>query len=334
MPATTYGSISQRTAAWVAREMLSHAEPILVLSKFGASKPIPKNRAKSVEFRRPIPFDVNTTTQLVTEGVTPSAAQMQYEDVSVSLSQYARLVEITDVVNDMAEDPVLKDSAMLVGENMAELVEVIIWEAIRGGTSVVYANGTSRSAVNTPISLDDVRLATRSLRANRAKPITRILDSSPNWNTRAVEGGFVAIGHTDLEADIRNLPGFIPVADYGSRQPLCPEELGTVESVRFILSPVLTAFADAGGAAGTTVLSTSGTSADVYPLIVLAREAFGLVPLKGMYAVEPTVINPGVKDKSDPLGQRGYVGAKMYFAALILNNDWMTRVESAASDLV
>jgi len=48
MATTTYGSISQRTAAWAATEMLQHAEPILVLSKFGQSKPLPKNKADTV----------------------------------------------------------------------------------------------------------------------------------------------------------------------------------------------------------------------------------------------------------------------------------------------
>jgi N4-gp56 family major capsid protein len=329
---TTYGSISQRTAAWAAREMLSHAEPVLVLSKFGASKPLPSNKAKTATWRRPIPFEVSTTNMLLTEGVTPSAVQMQYEDVSATLSQYGRLVEITDHVQDLAEDPVLKDAAMMVGENMAELIEVIIWGAIKAGTSVIYANGTARTDVNTVVSLDDIRLAVRSLRSNRGKPITRILDSSPDYNTKPVEAGFVAVGHTDLEADIRNLTGFTPVAQYGSRQPLCPEEIGAVESVRFVLSPVLTAYPDAGGAKGTHK-STSGTSADVYPLVILAREAYGLVPLKGKYAITPTVINPGTVDKSDPLGQRGYVGAKTYFTALILNNAWIQRIECAVDDL-
>lgn len=331
---TTYGSISQRTAAWAAREMLSHAEPVLVLSKFGQSKPIPTNTANNAKFRRPIPFEVSTTTQLLTEGVTPTAVQMQYEDVSVTLKQYGRLVEITDQVADMSEDPVLKDAAKLVGENMAELVETIIWNAIKAGTSVIYANGTARTDVNTVLSLDDIRLAVRTLRANRGKPITSILGGSPNYSTKPVEGGYVALAHTDCEADIRNLTGFIPVAEYGSRQPLCPEELGSVESVRFILSPVLTSFADAGGAHGGVVKSTSGTSADVYPIVVLAREAYGLVPLKGKYSLTPSVINPGQVSKSDPLGQRGFVGAKTYFEALILNNDWIQRIEVGVSDLV
>ena len=45
---TDYGQISQRTAAWAATEMLSHAEPIIVLGKFGQTKPIPKNTADNV----------------------------------------------------------------------------------------------------------------------------------------------------------------------------------------------------------------------------------------------------------------------------------------------
>ncbi|MCD6006904.1 hypothetical protein [Halomonas sp. IOP_31] len=48
MPNTTYGDISQRTAAWAATDQLNHAEPILVLSKFGQSKPLPKNKADTV----------------------------------------------------------------------------------------------------------------------------------------------------------------------------------------------------------------------------------------------------------------------------------------------
>lgn len=332
MAITNYGSVSQRTAAWAAREMLSHAEPVLVLSKFGAGKPLPSNRARTATFRRPIPFAVNTTTQLLTEGVTPPSVQMQYEDVSVTLNQYGRLAEITDVVNDLAEDPVLKDAAMMVGENMAELIETVIWNTVKAGTSVIYANGSARNAVNTVITLNKLRLATRTLRANRGKPITRILDGSPDYLTRPIEGGFIAVAHTDLEADIRNLAGFIPVANYGSRTPICPEELGSVESVRFVLSPVLTSFADAGGAAG-SMKSTSGSNADVYPVLLLAREAFGMVPLKGMYSIDPTVINPGQKDKSDPLGQRGYVGAKTYFNALILNNAWIQRIECAVTAL-
>jgi hypothetical protein len=60
MSVTNYGTISQRTAAYVAREMLAHAEPVIVLQKLAQTKPIPQNTADTVKFRRPVPFSANT----------------------------------------------------------------------------------------------------------------------------------------------------------------------------------------------------------------------------------------------------------------------------------
>lgn len=86
MSATTYSSISQRTNVYAEVKMLEHAEPILVLEKFAQTKPLPKNKSETIEFRRPVPFPVEPT-ELV-EGVTPPAKQMTYDDVSVTMGQY------------------------------------------------------------------------------------------------------------------------------------------------------------------------------------------------------------------------------------------------------
>ncbi|WP_404466261.1 N4-gp56 family major capsid protein [Vreelandella aquamarina] len=329
MSRTTYGDISQRTAAWAAAEMLAHAEPILVLSKFGQSKPMPKNKADTVKFRRPVPFVIPNTP--LAEGVTPTAQQMQYEDVEVQLKQWGAWVEITDVVNDLAEDPVLADASMLCGEQGAETVEVQTWGAIRAGTNVFYANGAARSAVNTKISLSKQRAVTRALKAQRAKKVTSMVSASPNYSTEPLDAAFIAFAHTDLEADIRDMTGFVPTEKYGSMKAL-PYEIGKVEDVRYILSPVLDKFANAGGAAGEMV-STSGTNADVYPVVYIAKESYGLVPLKGKNAMTPKVLNPDIPRGGDPLGQRGSVGWKTYFVALILNEAWLARMEVAASEL-
>ena len=90
--------ISQRTAAYAEKTMLEHAEPILVLEKFATPKPLPRNTADNVKFRRPIPYAVSTTQ--LAEGVTPVPKQMQYEDVPVTLGQYGDVIEITDKVFD------------------------------------------------------------------------------------------------------------------------------------------------------------------------------------------------------------------------------------------
>lgn len=329
---TTYGDINQRTAAYAATEMLSHAEPVIILGKFGMTKPMPKNKADTVKFRRPIPFSAATTP--LVEGVTPSAQQMSYEDVTATLAQYGKPIEITDVVADLAEDPVLKDASMLAGEQAGLTTEMVTYGKVKAGTNVFYANGTARTDVNTAISLTKQRAVTRALKAQKAAKITRILDGSPNYGTSAIEASYVAVAHTDLESDIRGMAGFISVANYGSRQPICPEEIGSVEDVRYVLSPELSPFQAGGAAVGASgMVADDATNVDVYPVLYFGKEAFGTVPLKGANAIVPMVINPGTPSKSDPLGQRGYVSWKAWHTAVILNQTWMARLEVGVTSL-
>ena len=329
MAITTYAGLSQRTTAYAAKEMLAHAEPILCLSKFGMTKPMPKNKANVIKFRRPVPLAVATTP--LTEGTTPTSQALSYEDVTVTLSQFGNVVEITDVVADLAEDPVLKDAAMLCGEQAGETIETLMWGVIQGGTNVFYNNGAARNAVNTAITLVKQRAITRQIKSERGKKITSMISSSVKYGTEAVAPAYIAFAHTDLESDIRELAGFTPTEKYGSMKAL-PYEIGKIEDVRYILTPVLSSIPNAGGAKGSMV-STGGTSADVYPVIYVAKDAYGHVALKGAEAISPSIINPGQLDKSDPLGQKGMVGWKTYHKSFIANQAWMARLECAATAL-
>lgn len=327
---TNYGDVTPRIGAYAAAKMLAHAQPVLVLSKMGQTRPMPQNKGQTIKFRRPVPFAPATTP--LSEGVTPASQKMVYADVEATLAQYGAWVEITDVIADTHEDPVLNDAAMLCGEQAAETIEDLIYGVLKAGTAVGYANGTARNAVNTAISLDKQRMVTRVLKAQRAKKMTSILDGSIKISTTPIEASFVGVAHTDLEPDIRGLPGFTPVAEYGSRQPILPEEVGSVEDVRYVLSPMLDAWADAGGAAG-SMISTTGTNADVYPVLYLAKEAYGVVPLKGKESMKPMILQPNTPRGGDPMGQLGSVAWKTWHTSLILNQSWMYRLEVAATAL-
>lgn len=333
MATTTYGSLSQRTAAFAMVEALSHAEPIVVLGKFGMPKPVPKNKAETVKFRRAIPFGANTTP--LTEGSAPTAKAITYEDVSMTLAQFGDVAEITDKVADLAEDPVLKDGMQLAGEQAAETVEAVTWGVLKGGTNVIYTNGTTRVGLNTALTgttgRDKLRLVKRTLKSARAKTITKILDASPKIATKPVQASYVAFCHTDVDADLRGIPGFISVEEYGSRQVLCDEEIGSFEGIRFIASPMLSRIENAGAATFTGMLG--GTAGHVYQIVVVAKEAYGLCPLKGAGAIHPMVLNPGVPRGGDPLGQKGTIGWKTWFNAVRLNELWMVRIECLVSAL-
>jgi N4-gp56 family major capsid protein len=332
MAITAYGDsgISQRTNVYAERQMLRFAKPVMVLEKLAVTKPMPKNKSDTIRFRRPRIFTAATTP--LVEGVTPTETQFSYEDVSATLKQYGQVIVITDKIEDLHEDPVLNDAAMQAGLNIGRTIEALNYGVVKAGTAVYYANGAARTDVNTPITLTKQRAVLRSLKSLKADKITRSLSPSSEYGTRAVEAAYVAVAHTDVESDIRNLPGFKTVSEYGTRSPISDYEIGSVEDVRYVLSPDLAPFTDAGGAKGSMV-STTGTSADVYPIIYFGQDAWGTVALRGAGAISPTIIPVNQKTKDDPLGQRGYVGWKTYHAAVILNQAWMARLEVAVTAL-
>lgn len=329
---SNYGDLTPRIGAYAEKKMLEHAEPILVLNKLGDLHPMPKNTGEVIKFRAPVPLALALTP--LTEGVRPTATNFRYRDVEDTLKQYGAWMQLTDKVADLHEDPVGANMAMMAGEQAAETIEVVTYGKIIAGTNAIYANGAARVAVNTPLTLGKQRLATRFLMAQRAKRITSILSGSVNYASSPIEAAYVAICHTDIVSSVRKMADFVPVAKYGNRQPICAEEIGSVEDVRYIASPLFEPWKDAGGSPGTTVLSTSGSKADVYPVLVLGQKAYGVIALKGTKdaggAIKPMVRQPGTPSQGDELGQLGSVAWKTWYTAKILNDAWICRIEVAA----
>lgn len=322
-------------------EILAHAMPVEVLGITGMQKQMPKNNSDTVVFRRWLPFGgtdnkwitgANVSTfagdHVTQEGVTPSADTLSPTDVTVTLAQYSVLYSVTDKTVDLYEDDVASEMKKQTGERMGLVREMVRYGALKAATNLFYAGGTTVATTDETLSLNFLRKIARSLLANHAKQITGILAPSPNFATAPVEAGFLVFVHTDMEPAIRDLPGFKHVSEYGSRKVIHEMEVGSVERFRFIVSPELAPILGANGvtaAVGSTGLLDSASSGyvDVYPCIVVAEDAWGQVALRGMDSIDVTYLPPGQKDKNDPLGQRGYIGAKTYMAASVLNNGWM-----------
>lgn len=338
-----YGDISPRTAAYVVKDLLKRAIPYMVIEKFGQQYPIPQNSTRNAKFRRYFltgatgsAGDGNAANAFFTplsltpllEGVTPAGLKLSFQDYVVQLNQFGDFIQITDVVEDTHEDPVLQEATQVMSESAAQTLEAIRYNVLKAGTNVYYANGGARNAVNTAMTLTLQRSVTTALNRQNAKFITQVVASTPNFRTEPVEAAYIALVHPDCETDIRSMSGFIPTKQYGTVTPY-ENEIGAVERVRYLTSTVFSAFADAGGAKG-AMRSTSGTSADVYPILVIARDAYGIVPLRGRDSITPMVVNPKPAP-GDPLGQRGSVGWKAWQAAIILQDAFMVRVEVAAT---
>jgi N4-gp56 family major capsid protein len=327
-------------------EILAHAVPVECLSRQGRQVQMPKNMSDTYVARRFLPYGAtatNATTQntffptatgdrgnvivqahLLAEGVTPAPESIVPMDVSVVVQEYSCLYSFTDKVFDLYEDDIPKQMIKQVGERVTLVNELIMWGVLRSCTNQFYGGtGTTIATVNGPITLGFIRKIVKSLQANHAKPVNAMLRASGDYGTSAVSTGYAVYVHTDAEPDIRDLPGFVPVEKYASGKPM-EFEIGTCERMRFFTSPDLPSFQDAGVAVGTTgLISTSGSNIDVYPFVVVGEDAWSQISVRGINALDPTFLPPGLKTKSDPHGQRGFAGTVWWKAGLVENNGWM-----------
>lgn len=334
-------------------EILAHVMPIEVFGKFGVKKPMPKNSSETVIYRRWLPkgatavtpntWNVQPAEHQLSEGETPVADTVIAQDITVSLVEYGFIYRWSNRVEDLYEDDVPSEIKRLTGERMGLLLEMIRWGQLKACTNVFYPAGvTTRATVISIMTAAVLRLVSRSLQKNLAAKITSILSASTGIGTQPIEAAYVAVCSTDLEKDCRAaLTGFVHISEYGSRQPIHDQELGSWENFRFITSPHLTPILLAGGttAGANTVLAngvpnSAGTeAADIYTTIVLSQDCFGDVALRGKSAMNISSFTAAEKTKDDPLGQRGLIGAQTYFNCVRLNELQMAVIETACSSL-
>lgn len=325
----TYGDISPRTAAYVAAKMLARAEPYKSMANFGQQVAIPKNKTNAVKFRRYNALAPNTTPLI--EGVTPAPDDILPTDVLATLQQYGRYVPVTDVVLDTHEDPILVEYGDIMGEVAGQTQELVIFNAIKAGTNVTFAGGTSRATVSSAVTATELNRALRALKRQNARTQLPAMKASTAVGTLGVRPAFVAFVHPDMQTNLEAIPGWKEVSTYPNVSPW-ENEIGSWKDIRFVASTLYSPFL-AAGASGSTLLTngTTGTGpADVYPIIIVGKNAFGTVTLGGPDAVMPMVSNAKVSD-SDPLAQRAKVGFKMYSTAVVLNDAWMHRIEAGVT---
>lgn len=172
---------------------------------------------------------------------------------------------------------------------------------------------------------------------------------STNIGTSPVRASYYGVCHPDVKEDIRQRTGFKDVVEYGGQTETMPYEFGFLAGVRWCdteVLPIATAITGASTAAGSQTLR--GLSAnggfDVYTSYIYGKESVGSVGLGNMHATTSYEMYdpknpPAVEVVYKPLGTVGQdlynevssLSWKAWFAAKILNANWITKVRSGAS---
>jgi N4-gp56 family major capsid protein len=312
----TLGSLPAEAKQFYERNLLFRARQAQTFYKFGMKTPLRENSGNSVSWRRFNALGMATTP--LSEGVTPTASALSVSEITATVQEYGNYVSITDALDLLAIDKVMTEATDILGQNAGESIEVVIRNVIQSGTNVMYATGSTRgsqSAAN-PLTLNLLRKALINLDANNAKRF-----DGDNSTDKPGMGGYVAFVHPNVVFDIYNDTEMKSVLQQNSNNDgFWTGYIGSIYGVQVYQTTLAPLFAGAGAA-----------GANVYGTLLVAQNAFGVVDVAGRGKYELIVKPLGSAGADDPLDQRGSIGWKGWQAPVILNNNFMVRIESGST---
>lgn len=316
---TTTGTIAREVNNFYDMTLLVRALPYLAHNLFAQVRDIPRKAGTNViKFRRYGSLTANTTA--LTEGVTPTGVALSITDIVATVAQYGDYVTLTDVVEMETKDPILTETAELLGEQAGDSLDQLCRNVLAAGASNQYAStAVSTATVASAMKLNraEVKEAVRTLKGNNARPITKMVNPSTGFNTTAVGKSYIGIVHPDTTYDLDDATGWIPVEKYPNKSNVMPNEVGSLAGVRFIEST------NAYTVAGTLVTTVYGT-------LIFGQNAYAQTRISSE-ALKNIVKPLGSAGTADPLNQRGTSGWKATYVAKVLNANFIILVEHAVS---
>jgi N4-gp56 family major capsid protein len=298
MAITNSTAVAADLQTYLAAQLLIVAERDVVFKRYGMNQPIPANSSKTISFTQY--SKLAQTSTILTEGVTPTDTALATTAITATVDQLGAYVTLTDLAELTVKHPLLQESVYLLGLQAVESIDTIIANVLLAGTQVQYANG--RASRGTLVAGDvmtttEFRKATKLLRRNGAMPFE--------------DGNFVMVIDPGVEADILADTLFVNAASYSQTERLNNAEVGKWLGITVVRSNNLQFVA------GTPNVHTS---------LVFGRNAYAVSDLQNL---QTYVEAPGTT--SDPLHQRRTVGWKVAFKAVILNNNFLLRLETASA---
>lgn len=298
------------------RTMLIRAVAAFVHTRWAQVRDIPQNMGQTIKFRRY--GNLTAATTALTEGVTPAGSQLSITDVVATPLQYGDFVTLTDKLSFTTLDPLLTETAEVLGDQAGDTLDQLCRDVIVAGSVVQYAStATAQGDITASMVLNatEVREAVMTLQIANAKTITRMIDPNDSYNTTPLGACYIGIVHPKTLRDLKGDSSFVPVQKYPSQADVMQDEQGAVDNVRFVMS------------SNAKYLGTVGSSAaPVYATIIFGRDYYGITRVSG--EALRNIIKPlGSAGTSDPLEQRATSGWKATFIAKRLNEAFAVRIE-------
>lgn len=303
MAATTSTTLAADLQTYFSKALLKQAKYRTVLDQFGYKETIPSNSSKTISFTQYA--DLTPVSSTLTEGTPPTDTALAASAITATIDQVGAYVTLTDLAKITPKHPVMQKTIELLGVQGARSYDNFIATVLQAGTAVIYPGAiASRATLTTTsyLTFSDVTKAVVNLRKNGA--------------TEFDDGNFVLVVDPQVEGDLLQDTAFQNVVyrqqpnSHGNE--LYKNAIASFAGVTVVRSNNLG-----------TVTAGSGGTLTGHISYLFGRNAYAVSDLQSM-----EMFQEGPGSVSDPLRQKMTVGWKFGFKSVILNNNFMYRLES------
>lgn len=247
----------------------------------------------------------------LTEGVTPNAEQVSKFDITATVSQYGKVVELSDDVIITVQDQTANEVADMLAQNMASTYDKIVRNMLVATSAQIDClNGVNGNAI-TEVTTTDLELAVDFVTENNGKKLSPNQEGTNAFGTAPVWAAYWMVISTDLRTDFKQLSTFNATADYPRQQSVLESELGACDEVRLVMT--------------SEAYKDNTVSPTVYSNMLFAANAYGRIMIDDQ-SME-MIIKP-LGAGQDPLNQRQTMGWKGRLGSVILDDSWCVNLRS------
>ncbi len=285
------------------RMVLTRVLPAFLYNQFGLDVTMPQHEGDTTKWRR----WSNLVDQLtpLTEGEDPTPLLLSKTDITAVLKEYGALIKTASWRDFTGLTDDNQQMANVLLDNMRSTIDSLARDVLDGtASSTTASNG---SPTGTFLNKTDIDTVVTNLEGQNSIKFKPTIPASTSISTSPIRAAYIAIGHTDQRPRLEAVSGFKHVSSYSDQGPIMEHEFGSTNDVRWLLT--------------TKAPINTTPSPNEYSNIIMAKEFFGNVKIKGNTADGPLVFTPADKTGSG-LRRFSLLGWIQNYAARILNDNF------------
>lgn len=300
--------------------LLEFAKETFIYQQLGKKQRLPRNRGKSVEWRK---FNTMPDADVLREAVIPVGKKLGQSAVHAEITEYGMYYAVSDVLELHHVDPIISEYTERLAYSMGRTYEKIIRNELSTCTNVLYAEVLDESGKVESQPQTRQALKTALEAGKNANLTMRVIAKAANLLTKAnapkYSGNeYLCVANPSNIHDLRvNDPNWVEVHKYANPEPIYNGEVGKAHGVRFVETTLA------------PVIKGDGDKQAIYQPMVFGRDAFAVVDPEGA-GLE--MIHKSKDQVGGPLNQFSTIGAKMALAAKVLYPERMVVIECGSTE--